>query len=120
KSDDRPCPICLQPFPKDGERFFYHLFTWHPLSYNPLNAEQAWFCITNTDAYLKNAYFSFLGKERLDPRFERYIVKTAKDHVRHTARMKFKKAGIVAKTTAFTGKSPPSNITHATKRKRKP
>ena len=71
--------------------------------------------------YEKHILRVFLGEERLSEIYEPHVVRNAHDHTRHAAMFepaRFKR--LMATTTVSSGKSPASDHTWATRKKRRP
>lgn len=115
-TNQRLCPICNELLGKDDEAT-RHFESWHPLFFpREMSLEVFHF------DFLPNFYIHLLrvlnGSEQLNSMYERYIVRNAADHVRYAAQ-RSSRGDIVLNTGITSVNSPASNITYATRKKRR-
>jgi hypothetical protein len=113
------CPICNICLPLEGDEIVDHLFKRHPLS-KPRGMDLAEYYFEYLPEYEKHLIRVLNGEEILSAKYEKYIVRSASDYVRYVAQGNIHKTKIILNTDISSPSARSSNITYATKKKRKP
>lgn len=108
------CPLCGMP-QKDHFALSLHAFALHPLSGTP-GIEYMHSMLEFSEHLIMVA----MGEVELAERFRKYIVKGSGAHARHAAQIAMGKGRIVFGTQVSPLGRSLSNVTYATKKRRKP
>jgi|JI10StandDraft_1071094.scaffolds.fasta_scaffold1383619_1 hypothetical protein len=106
------CPLCDAHINDDEFDPFMHFMKWHPYL---LYKDGEW-----TQGVFEHLILVARGEMPLDEKFDKYVIRTASDHTRHAALLARHNSGLVLNTRITNYKSPSSDVTHASKRKRRP
>jgi len=106
------CPLCGTQIRNDEIDVFMHILEWHPyLLYKDGK---------RVDGVWEHLLLVARGEVPLDSKLSKYVIRSAADHTRHAALLARTKANVVLNTSIADYKSPSSNITYGTRKKRKP
>ena len=106
------CPLCGKQIKDDEIDPSMHTLEWHPYL---LYKDGEWI-----DGVTDHLTLVARGQVPLDPKFSKYVIRTASDHTRHAAPLAQHRSSIALNTSIAGYRSPPSNITYGTRKKRRP
>ena len=106
------CPLCGKQIKDDETDPGMHNLEWHPYL---LYKDGEWI-----EGVTDHLLVVARGEAPLDPKFSKYVIRTPADHTRHAALLAHHRSNIVFNTSITGYKSPPTNITYGTRKKRRP